>query len=381
MSPVAPRAFADPDLVSAGTRAVEGLFGSLDAYLALERRRQPMLRRGCASPVPWTAADVWTLLGQDRLSVDDHEVRLVRTGPEGLESLPAGRYARAVSGPAGGSFRTPRVDAVRTLYAEGATIVLQQLDRITPAFAAFGSGLSAALGHPCQVTSYLSPPGAQGLDVHHDTHDVLVLQLEGEKAFEVFDPVIDQPVPRIELSREQARRIQPTSEHVMRPGDLLYLPRGVPHRARSQAGHSLHLTVGILAVTWACLVEDLARELYFAPPLRRACAAGELFDAETLGRSAAQAAEALVAWLQAFGAERLAALACRRYVAAFGARPVGPSEAAPEIPACALEPDGDGGSVLITPAGARRLSADETAEWLAVQAGAPAHREVEETWA
>jgi len=47
---------------------------------------------------------------------------------------------------------------------------------------------------------------------------------------------------------------------VMRPGDVLYLPRGWLHSATARQGTSIHLTIGVAAFTGA----DVARELVAA---------------------------------------------------------------------------------------------------------------------
>ncbi len=44
---------------------------------------------------------------------------------------------------------------------------------------------------------------------------------------------------------------------VLAPGDALYLPRGWLHSAPAQDASSLHLTVGIRALTRYALVEEL----------------------------------------------------------------------------------------------------------------------------
>jgi acyl-CoA dehydrogenase len=36
----------------------------------------------------------------------------------------------------------------------------------------------------------------------------------------------------------------------MKPGDVLYMPRGFYHEAATLAGHSLHLTIGLYPATW-----------------------------------------------------------------------------------------------------------------------------------
>ncbi|MGZ6039975.1 MAG: JmjC domain-containing protein [Phenylobacterium sp.] len=364
MTGVQPRAFADPALARAGDRILGALFGGGEAYEALERGRRAMVRRQVGDMVSLSAGTLWNLVDGRALDVADHEFRLVRAGPAGLERIDVASYARARRLPDGRTVQAPCPETVRRLYGEGASLVFQQLDRKLAPLAGFCNALSARLGHPCQASAYLSPPGSQGLDVHHDTHDVIVLQLEGDKEFLLFEPVIDQPVPRIDLPQGTVDAAAPVARIVLRPGDLLYLPRGVPHCAHSRGAPSLHVTVGILALTWAGLFERLSGEMYFIEPLRRACRAGQVFDAHALNASAAEMVACLQTWLQVFGAERLAALACESFVSSFAPRP-STAERETELPACSVEPAPRGGVYVVNPKGRVAVSEAQAEAWVA----------------
>jgi bifunctional lysine-specific demethylase and histidyl-hydroxylase NO66 len=126
-------------------------------------------------------------------------------------------------------------------FHAGATIVLQSLHRFWPPLARLARDLELALTHPVQVNAYVTPPAARGLGVHHDTHDVFVLQVHGRKRWDVH-----------EAGAGPGRRLLETE---LAPGDCLYLPRRFPHAAWTAATASVHLTVGVVPVTWA----DVAR--------------------------------------------------------------------------------------------------------------------------
>jgi ribosomal protein L16 Arg81 hydroxylase len=73
-------------------------------------------------------------------------------------------------------------------FYAGATIVLQSLHRFWPPLARLSRDLELALTHPVQVNAYVTPPASRGLGVHHDTHDVFVLQVHGRKHWDVHAP-------------------------------------------------------------------------------------------------------------------------------------------------------------------------------------------------
>lgn len=201
----------------------------------------------------------------DLLSIDDVDRILTATSPrrpairvvrDGRE-VPAGAYTRA--GTLGSRTLTdlPDVDRLLALFDEGATIVLQGLQRTWPPVGRLCRGIESHLTHPVQANAYLTPPGSQGLKVHHDTHDVLALQTYGRKRWVAYAPVIDHPLPG------QRRRIDPDAlgppqiDTELRPGDCLYVPRGTLHAAATTGDASLHLTIGVRVVTW----HDVARRL------------------------------------------------------------------------------------------------------------------------
>jgi bifunctional lysine-specific demethylase and histidyl-hydroxylase NO66 len=171
--------------------------------------------------------------------------RLVRDGRQ----LAIGEFTRDVS------WRPPltKVVDVPRLLAEweaGATIVLQALHVSWHPLAVFCRLLEEALGYAVQANAYFTPRGSQGFAVHHDTHDVLVLQIAGEKRWLLYEPLLELPLKHQRYSAALGEQGEPTDDLVLRAGDTLYLPRGWLHQAETSATDSLHLTIGIATHTW-----------------------------------------------------------------------------------------------------------------------------------
>jgi bifunctional lysine-specific demethylase and histidyl-hydroxylase NO66 len=129
------------------------------------------------------------------------------------------------------------VRAVHEAFAAGATLVLQGLHRSWAPVAGLCRELELALTHPVQANAYLTPPVAQGLDLHADPHDVFALQTHGSKRWVVHAPGEAEPWD-LEL----------------RAGDVLYLPAGTRHAAQTIDQPSLHLTIGVRTVRWRDLL-------------------------------------------------------------------------------------------------------------------------------
>jgi hypothetical protein len=138
-----------------------------------------------------------------------------------------------------------RADRVAAAHAAGATIVLQALQLHWHPAALYCRGLEQRLGFPVQANAYATPAGAQGFAVHHDTHDVFILQVSGTKQWRIYAPVVELPLSGQRWSAGLGDPGPPVDTLTLRPGDTLYLPRGWPHEAAAQEYDSLHLTVGL----------------------------------------------------------------------------------------------------------------------------------------
>ena len=142
------------------------------------------------------------------------------------------------------------VDRVLAEFEAGATIVLQALHYHWPPLAEFCRALDRRLGHPVQANAYFTPRDSQGLSVHHDTHDVFVLQVAGTKRWLVYEPALALPLSDQRYAGDLEPPATPVQDVVLAPGDSLYLPRGWLHEARTSHADSLHLTVGVNVYTW-----------------------------------------------------------------------------------------------------------------------------------
>lgn len=153
-------------------------------------------------------------------------------------------------------------DLVLAHFADGATIVLQGLHRTWSPIIALSQQLAADLGHPVQVNAYVTPQQNQGFADHYDVHDVLVLQVHGQKRWSIHEPVLraplrNQPWTDHKAEVERAAEREPDLDATMSPGDCLYLPRGFIHSATALGGVSIHLTIGIHGWTRHHLAEAL----------------------------------------------------------------------------------------------------------------------------
>ncbi|RQW98309.1 cupin domain-containing protein [Micromonospora inaquosa] len=188
-------------------------------------------------------------------------------------------------------------------YASGATLVLQGLHRIWPPLVDFARDLGLALNQPLQINAYLTPAGSQGFATHYDTHDVFVLQVDGRKHWRIHPPVLPDPLEKQQWGG-RADEVAATAQGpaaldvVLAPGDALYLPRGWLHSAQAQDASSLHLTVGIRALTRYALVEELLALAAEDQRLRASLPFGtDVADPDAIEPELTETVEALRDWL------------------------------------------------------------------------------------
>lgn len=213
----------------------------------------------------------------------------VRMAKEG-SVLPAASFTSAGGY---GAEIADQLDSEKVLseFAAGSTIVLQGLHRTWGPLRAFTRQLVMDLGHPCQVNAYITPASSRGFDPHYDVHDVFVVQIAGEKHWTIHEPVHTDPLagqPWTDHRAAVARRATGSAaiDETFRPGDVLYLPRGWIHSATALGGTSIHLTIGVAALTRFDALQQLVEGLAADADLRASLPLGAGFaDAVELERS------------------------------------------------------------------------------------------------
>lgn len=174
----------------------------------------------------------------------------------------------------GQSLLQPDRSQWRSYLQQGATLIINSVDQLVPAVSDLAAAIGSELGHPGQVNLYCSPADQQGFDTHFDTHDVFILQIEGEKEWFVFRDTV--PAPLVYDSSEHLPPDEPPYLQCrLQPGDVLYIPRGHWHYAIAGKLPSLHLTLGITCRTgidWlAWLVSELQNDPIWRQNLPLVC--------------------------------------------------------------------------------------------------------------
>lgn len=218
-------------------------------------------------------------------------LRMVKAG----SPLPPGDYTVTPSSRSRGTEAIVDAAAVYERFREGATIVLEGLHRYWEPLTDFCRDLEIGLGHRLQVNAYVTPPAAHGFDLHRDEHDVFVLQVSGSKHWVVHDH--DERV---------------LIDHVLQPGESLYIPKGFPHAAAAEESASAHLTVGVLTHSSTDVFSEIVKLASAEPVFQERLTVEETRDLDALRTSVQRHVEELRTWLDKADVDTLVEQVARR---------------------------------------------------------------------
>ncbi|MEZ0112259.1 hypothetical protein ABH920_006278 [Catenulispora sp. EB89] len=154
--------------------------------------------------------------------------------------------------------------AVGVVLNNGGTLVLDSVDTFDQTIQVACRALGWWSGELVSANMYLAVGDTAGFDLHWDDHDVVCVQLAGQKSWEVRDASRSHP-----MYRDAERNTEPAENVVwagtMNPATSCTSPAasGTPAtRVGSGEGYSLHVTFGITkrtGVTWLNHLSDMAR--------------------------------------------------------------------------------------------------------------------------
>jgi ribosomal protein L16 Arg81 hydroxylase len=167
---------------------------------------------------------------------------------------PAIRWKSTGKGP------TAHVDPrkVAALLERGYTLVIKDAALLSARLQRTCNRLQRELGAYVGANVYFTPAGAQGLDVHHDTHDTLTVQIEGSKTWRIYEPLVELPLESQQLHR--GTEVPPLTLHSevrLDAGETLYLPRGYAHEAVATGERALHVTFALAPLRAIDLLHEM----------------------------------------------------------------------------------------------------------------------------
>lgn len=169
-------------------------------------------------------------------SLQSSGLRVVKEGND----LPAYKWTR-------GQSSTADNDKLFVLFNQGYTLIINAGDRSIIKLINFCSELERELNFCLQFNIYITPPNAQGFAPHYDDHDVFILPVCGQKNWRFYNTPVELPSPKHPRHKykDKYELEEPQFEEELKPGDLLYIPRGLVHDAVTTDTASIHITLGL----------------------------------------------------------------------------------------------------------------------------------------
>ena len=140
----------------------------------------------------------------------------------------------------------------------GESLVFSVVERLLPQLRSFCRRLSEQIGRAVTADAFVTPPQSFALAQHYDRVSSFIVQVEGEKVWDLFAPPIELPLvgyhpwESVEMDEATTARLEegpPDMVQVLAPGDVMWLPRGWVHRVYCRSRYSLHVALSFLPLT------------------------------------------------------------------------------------------------------------------------------------
>lgn len=145
---------------------------------------------------------------------------------------------------------------LRQLTRQGASIIVNDLHRYDPKFAALADDAELILQDRVAIGAIASFSKLPALPAHYDPQDLIIIQVEGSKVWRFFGEPADCAMPnhpRVKLPKDVSATV------TMRAGDILFVPAGLHHQCEAD-GISLHVGILIKHEILRDFLKDLCRE-------------------------------------------------------------------------------------------------------------------------
>jgi ribosomal protein L16 Arg81 hydroxylase len=228
-------------------------------FVTLLRQRKLTFLRG-------TDADRYsTLLNWEALK------RIIESGDYSLEDICVTKERATV--PSIFYLTNGKLDPVKLelLLARGASLIVTNLQKNVPPIASLCDNIKLRLPERILVGMIMTTGTGGALDLHYDSDDLIILQIEGTKRWQIYNPTVAYPVK--ELPKKLPAKSAPIFDEFLQPGDLLFVPSGNWHQCENGPGRSLHLGIGLIPPNIYYAVKALSSQLLneelFRLPLTR----------------------------------------------------------------------------------------------------------------
>ncbi len=168
----------------------------------------------------------------------------------------------------------PHPDKVQGWIRRGASLILNDMETLSPGTRDLASELRDMMGGTVQGNLYFSMRQRQAFGPHFDSHEVFAVHCAGEKVWQIYEGQVDAPIshPMFKKTPEECAREAGAvvREAEMKPGDVLYIPRGRYHDALASSNGAIHISFGVtlpkpldvLSLIWEAAIASPSMRAY-----------------------------------------------------------------------------------------------------------------------
>jgi ribosomal protein L16 Arg81 hydroxylase len=160
---------------------------------------------------------------------------------------------------------------VEDYLAQGYNITITHIEQNVPHLALLCDNIKSRLSEATYAGVIVTRGRDGAFRVHYDPEDLIILQIEGTKRWQIFGPAVRNPVRGMPKAWPPGNAL--VFDEVLQPGDLLFVPAGNWHHCEAGPGRSLHLGIFIIPPTGShavkALTSHLLSEEMFRMPLTR----------------------------------------------------------------------------------------------------------------
>jgi hypothetical protein len=219
-------------------------------FLELIRKRELTYRPGAVSD-RFASVAGWAALR-----------RMIESGnhPKQHDAIRVTRESHAAEPPKWMTDGKVDVGKLEERLADGYSIVVVGMESHVSALAAICEEIKSRTQEGARVGAVVtSGVGAGAFITHYDPEDLIILQVEGTKRWQVFGPPVRDPLRR--MPKQKLENAELLMDEVLEPGDLLLVPAGYWHHCESGLSTSVHLGIFFLPPTPWHALEELVRPL------------------------------------------------------------------------------------------------------------------------
>lgn len=140
----------------------------------------------------------------------------------------------------------------RRAFSDGYSIIVNSAEKFKDEISQLACQVSMDLGVGVEINAYMTPKNSNGLPFHVDSHDAILLQILGNKTWRTARPIKELAIKSSIYDSSQSD----IEEIVLKEGSVMYLPRGVPHKAVCGDLESIHLTLTLKPIRGLDIVKE-----------------------------------------------------------------------------------------------------------------------------